>query len=306
MKREAFDHPKLKLCAAELGIRMATMRGIIESLWLVASINWPRGDVGRWSNRQIAAAIDTEVDPDELMRALVNNGLLDEIPAEDGRLYVHDWHEHCDRHVNVRLLKRRETYANGAPARRKEPGDEVEREGTRENTGRRAGTRRDPRPEPAPEPEPEVPDQETLEFEGSTVAASGGAGTTESSQGRAGETVGGPSSGQGAPTAKRVRREGLSHFVPEDFALTRERIAYAAQHRLDSEVAAYEFGKFRDHEFQAPHSDWDRAWRRWVRVAAERVAAQRASPTPQRALTAAGTTAQNAKKLVEEARNEAC
>lgn len=304
MKREAFDHPKLKLCAAELGIRMATMRGIIESLWLVASINWPRGDVGRWSNRQIAAAIDTDVDPDELMRALVNNGLLDELPAESGRLYVHDWHEHCDRHVNVRLLKRRETYANGAPARRKESGDDEEREGTRENARQRSGTRRDPMPEPAPAPEPEVPDQETHESEGSTVAASGGAEPARS--GKAGDREASGDRSQRAPAAKRARRESLSHFVPEDFALTRERIAYAAQHRLDSEVAAYEFGKFRDHEFKDPHSDWDRAWRRWVRVAAERAASQRASPTPQRALTAAGTTAQNAKRLVEEAQNEAC
>ncbi len=112
MKREAFDHPKFRLLGRDLRIPMCYVRGIMESLWLVTGRNFPQGDVGRWSNEEIAVAIDYPGDADELVNALMRRRLVDEIP--DGRLYVHDWHEHADQHVQATIAKAGLYFANGA------------------------------------------------------------------------------------------------------------------------------------------------------------------------------------------------
>jgi hypothetical protein len=64
------------------------------------------------------------------------------------------------------------------------------------------------------------------------------------------------------------RRGPLSHFVPEDFEVADKDVEWArAEH---PSVNLYlETQKFRDHEFHQPHSDWRRAWRNWIRRAAD-------------------------------------
>lgn len=167
MKREAWNHPKLKLLARDLGLPLCYVNGVVESIWLVTSDKLPAGDIGRWSNEEIAASIEYPGDPDKLIAALLKRKLLDSLPPENGRLYVHDWHEHSDRYTNLRLVKSCQNYANGIPARRhfKEQPPRDEQEDTRKNAKERKRTRDDVEdrkyasraralPEPEPEPEP--------------------------------------------------------------------------------------------------------------------------------------------------------
>jgi hypothetical protein len=74
--------------------------------------------------------------------------------------------------------------------------------------------------------------------------------------------------------AKRERRKALGHFVPEDFAV-RGSDADWARAEFPAVDLFTETQKFRDHEFDKPRSDWHRAWRNWVRKAAETKGARR-------------------------------
>lgn len=64
-------------------------------------------------------------------------------------------------------------------------------------------------------------------------------------------------------------RKGKAHFVPDDFVLTPERRTWTETENSSLDVDV-EFARFRDHEFKQAHSDWDRAWRRWVRTGKQR------------------------------------
>ena len=70
----------------------------------------------------------------------------------------------------------------------------------------------------------------------------------------------------GAPAAKRAvpRRR-----CPDDFALTPELTAFAAERGLVDRDLAEELAKFRDHECRTPRTDWPATWRTWVRTAAQ-------------------------------------
>lgn len=71
-----------------------------------------------------------------------------------------------------------------------------------------------------------------------------------------------------------------SSTVPEGFVLTPERRSWAEGVNPQLDVDA-EFAKFTEHEFRDPHSDWDRAWKRWVRTGLKRGDfARRASSAP--------------------------
>lgn len=122
MKREALNHPKLKLLARDLNCSLNEVRGLMWSLWGLAGFSFPRGDVGRLTNEEIALAVDYEGDHDFLVERLIARRLLDVIDDEDGRLFVHDWHEHADDSVQYRLARSKEPsgthFANGVPSKR--------------------------------------------------------------------------------------------------------------------------------------------------------------------------------------------
>jgi len=67
--------------------------GLLESLWLFTQSNAIYGDIGRFSNEDIAAGIGYHDDPDELIRNLTETGWID--PCETSRLCIHDWQDHC-------------------------------------------------------------------------------------------------------------------------------------------------------------------------------------------------------------------
>ncbi len=97
MKRGTPDHPKTRMLQSKLGVKRWEAVGILESLWHFAAQYAKRGDIGKWSNEEIAAAIEWEGNPDELVAALVASKYLDE--SSEFRLLVHDWETHADQTV---------------------------------------------------------------------------------------------------------------------------------------------------------------------------------------------------------------
>lgn len=97
MLRHAFSNPKLAALCRRLKIPRGYAVGILESLWFFTATQAPRGDIGRWSDEEITAAIDVPLDPAALVSALVSTRWLDACAVH--RLVVHDWSHHCDQTV---------------------------------------------------------------------------------------------------------------------------------------------------------------------------------------------------------------
>lgn len=111
MKREAFNHSKIKRLARYLQVPVWGARGICESIWIVTEREAPRGDLGKLQNEDIALAIDWTEDPERLISALFHADLLDE--SEEHRIIVHDWSEHAPDGVHSRLAKAGVLFADG-------------------------------------------------------------------------------------------------------------------------------------------------------------------------------------------------
>jgi hypothetical protein len=103
MKRGTPDHPKTLELVKTLGCSHVVGVGLLELLWHFTAQYAPVGDIGRWSNARIAAAIHWPGDPDALIAALVKTGWLEE--AVPGRLRVHDWYAHADDAVHRALAR---------------------------------------------------------------------------------------------------------------------------------------------------------------------------------------------------------
>ena len=57
MKRGTPDHPKTKRLAEMLGLARWEVVGLLESLWHYTASYSRRGNIGRWSDEEIASAI---------------------------------------------------------------------------------------------------------------------------------------------------------------------------------------------------------------------------------------------------------
>ena len=77
--------------------------GLLEGMWLATAKNCPQGDIGRFSNEEIAIMLDWEGDPDDLVNALIECRWLD--VCSEYRLVVHDWQDHCPTYVKGNLKK---------------------------------------------------------------------------------------------------------------------------------------------------------------------------------------------------------
>ncbi len=77
--------------------------GLLEGLWLATAKNCPQGDIGRFSNEDIAIMVDWEGDADELVAALIECRWLD--MCTEHRLLVHDWEDHCPTYIKGNLKK---------------------------------------------------------------------------------------------------------------------------------------------------------------------------------------------------------
>jgi len=105
MKREALQHTKMKRLCRRLDIPLWQGVGLLESIWHLTARETPRGDLGKLSDEDIAVAIDYHGDISVLIDALVSCGWLDR--NEIYRLIVHDWFDHADDSVHMRLARGR-------------------------------------------------------------------------------------------------------------------------------------------------------------------------------------------------------
>jgi hypothetical protein len=103
MKRGTPRHPKCAQLQELLDMPSYSAVGILEMLWHFAAEFAPQGDIGRYSDKRIEAALGWDKKTGELIRALCAAGWIDEHSDPQVRLVVHDWHDHCEDAVRKRL-----------------------------------------------------------------------------------------------------------------------------------------------------------------------------------------------------------
>lgn len=105
MKRGTPAHPKTHGLASLLGIRHVAALGHLELLFHFTSQYAPQGNIGRYSNKRIAAAMEWSGSPEKLIESLLAAGWVDRDSL--ARLVVHDWSDHADRSTLQRLSRMR-------------------------------------------------------------------------------------------------------------------------------------------------------------------------------------------------------
>jgi hypothetical protein len=126
MKAGTPDHPKMLELADAIqahmaegdmrlphGVCLALANGMIERMLHFAARYCPNGGIGKNSDRQIATAMGWPFDAEWLVSELVDRKWLDSIPGPN-RLYIHDWHTHCEDFTHKKLARGVELFANWA------------------------------------------------------------------------------------------------------------------------------------------------------------------------------------------------
>ena len=154
VKRGTPEHPKVVRLAKVLGVRRYVAVGLLEMLWHFTARYAIRGDVGRWSDDEIATALDWDGRPDQLIGALVECRFLDAHTAH--RLVVHDITDHADNSWRQCLTDAGLPFWDGSSPRRVQPGRPPSGN-SRETpvTGIKTPVKLQKTPQPEPEPEPE-------------------------------------------------------------------------------------------------------------------------------------------------------
>lgn len=104
MKSGTPNHIKTKRLKRRLGLKAFEVIGVLESLWQLTADCADDGAIGRHTNEDIAAYMEWEGSPDELVAALVDSGWLDH--DKDDRLVIHDWEDHMPHYIKERIQKR--------------------------------------------------------------------------------------------------------------------------------------------------------------------------------------------------------
>ncbi len=85
--------------------------GLLEALWQLTAADAPLGDIGKFSNEDIAIAVEWQAKPDELIEALVATEWLDE--SDKFRLVIHHWDQHVPDYLRKRVQRRGESFVTG-------------------------------------------------------------------------------------------------------------------------------------------------------------------------------------------------
>ena len=121
MKRGTIQHPKTIRLSELLGISHRDAVGLMEMLWHWTAEYASAGDIGRWTDRQIADAVQWSGDPAKLIDGLcdcgpkTSAGYLDR--CANVRLVVHDWSEHCPEYVRKRAQRGTMAFVTAKPKR---------------------------------------------------------------------------------------------------------------------------------------------------------------------------------------------
>jgi len=109
MKHKTPDSMKFKRLMRALGESRRGVAGLLELLWIATQNNAKRGDIGQYTNEEIAIECDYDGDPDKLVSALVETGWLD--ACEKNRLVIHDWQQHAPRYIYAWIKSQNTTFA---------------------------------------------------------------------------------------------------------------------------------------------------------------------------------------------------
>lgn len=156
MKRGTPQHPKVDLLMFGLTLPRPAVVGHLELLWHFAARYAPRGDVGRFTDAQLAAAACWEGDPARFVRALVDCGWLDD--CDEVRLVVHDWHDHADDTTRKHLKRHGQDFCRPVRtvSRQRRPRVRTESVSRRPAVAVPSHSQAEPLPEPVPpRPRPE-------------------------------------------------------------------------------------------------------------------------------------------------------
>jgi hypothetical protein len=110
MKEGTETNVKFKKLKRKLRLAEWQVIGLLEAVWKLARVSAPAGDVGRFSNEDIAASIEYYEDADELIAALVDCGWL--VEDEEFRLIVNDWSEHVPTYLKGNFAKHNKQFAD--------------------------------------------------------------------------------------------------------------------------------------------------------------------------------------------------
>jgi len=105
MKAGTHNHVKTKRLKRLLGIPLYQAVGILETLWLLCTDCCDEGNIGKFTDEEIADYLEWDgSDSFALVQALLNSGWLDR--CDVNRYVVHDWLEHCPQYIKDRLRMR--------------------------------------------------------------------------------------------------------------------------------------------------------------------------------------------------------
>lgn len=115
MKRGTPRHPKVMALMKALNLKpkdRPLALGYLELLWHFAAEFAPRGDIGRYENSTIEAALDWYGRPGRLVQALTTARWVEvrENTTQGRVLVVHDWHDHADDSVRKRLERAKQSF----------------------------------------------------------------------------------------------------------------------------------------------------------------------------------------------------
>ena len=123
MKREALQHTKIKRLCRRMNIPLWQAVGLLETLWHVTARETPCGDIGKLTDEHIALALDFRGNETEMIENLIACGWLDRDEAH--RLVIHDWFDHAEDSIHMKLARRGEFFVNNrAPKLNRLPAEE--------------------------------------------------------------------------------------------------------------------------------------------------------------------------------------
>jgi hypothetical protein len=275
MKREAVGHTKMKRLCRRLDIPTYQGVGLLESLWHLTAREAPRGDIGKLSDEDIALGIDYRGDETHLIECLVQSGWIDR--SDQFRLLVHDWDEHADDAVNLKLARSNEFFCTGAvPNFTRIGGKERESIANFYSVRMPCAQNSDPCALPVPSPPSSLPVPEPVV---EVLCSSENPDEPHAAELPSGEPARKPDASTGIAVVDNSRGTRLSaEELPEAWE-----VWAMTDLGWDQVLCRSTFLRFRDHWIGKPGKDgrkanWLATWRNWCRDDVRRDSRGRGSP----------------------------
>jgi hypothetical protein len=162
MKHGTENKLKFKELKRALRLPLWQVKGLLQSVWDFTADNAMHGDIGRFTDAQIALGIEYDGDAVRLISSLVDAGWLERSRAH--RLIVHDWPDHCEEWVKKRVKRSGIPFVESDSKRRTTAKNETIEldlfaadDGGRRRTVADGGGLPNPKPDPKPENSPPPP-----------------------------------------------------------------------------------------------------------------------------------------------------